>query len=223
MALRNLLQDLTPPAIWRACDKLKRLVHRRKRFQYGVEQPPEFYDATFDRADHWKQHYCDSHYYPLWTVIADRLVKADVRSVLDIGCGPGQVACLLCDAGIDRYLGLDFSMARIAHARDACPSCQFIQADIFQSDLLETFEYDCVLTMEFLEHVERDLDVLRRVRAETRVLATVPNFPAAGHVRHFETAEAVKQRYSTVLTDLSVTDLLLDRSGRRHFILEGRR
>lgn len=210
-----------PAAARRAVAAVSRPFRRRRRFQYGVEQPAEFYDATFDKCDHWKQHYCASHYYPLWTVIADRIRRAGVKSVLDIGCGPGQVACLLRDNGVPRYHGLDFSAARITQARSVCGEYEFVQADVYKDDLLEVLDYDCLLTMEFLEHVERDLDVLRRVRPGVFVLATVPNFPAAGHVRKFENCDAVHERYGSLFKSLDVMPLLADDTGRKHFVLEG--
>ncbi len=192
--MRDVLRDLTPPVMWRF---FARSMMRRtnRQWTFGAEQPPEFYDHTF-RAAHWKQHYTDSHYYPLWTVIADRVRRHGTKRIVDIGCGPGQVACLMRDLKIDHYLGLDFSGERIAHAKQVCPEFEFVQADIFQTDVLETAAYDTVLVMEFLEHVEEDLAVLRRLRRDTYVLATVPNFPATGHVRYFHDADEVIARYA---------------------------
>jgi 2-polyprenyl-3-methyl-5-hydroxy-6-metoxy-1,4-benzoquinol methylase len=188
-----------------------------------AQQPAEFYDRNFHKRGHWKLHYTQSHYYPLWTVIADRVRQIGATRILDIGCGPGQVACLLRDIGVPQYKGLDFSPARVARAREVCMEFEFAIADVFQDDSLEAYSYDCVLMMEFLEHIERDLDVLRRVRPGTTVLATVPNFPAAGHVRHFADTREVETRYSPIFEGLSVTSLLADQRGTTYFILQGRR
>ena len=48
---------------------------------------------------------------------------------------------------------------------------------------------------EFLEHIERDLEVLAMLRPGVRLVATVPTFDSAGHVRHFEGVEGVMGRY----------------------------
>jgi len=156
-------------------------------------------------------------------VIADRVRQAGAKRILDIGCGPGQVACLLRDIGVPQYKGLDFSPARLARAREVCPEFEFVAADVFQDDSLESYPYDCVLMMEFLEHIERDLDVLQRVCPGTSVLATVPNFPAAGHVRHFADPREVEARYRPLFERLSVTALLADQRGTKYFILQGTR
>jgi SAM-dependent methyltransferase len=217
------LRGMTPPFLWKTGLKLGRRFGFVEKFAYGKEQPAAYYDQRFELSDHWKLHYTKSHYYPLWTVVADRLTRAKVRRILDIGCGPGQFASLLHDRGYEGYTGLDFSPNRVKAARECCPALEFIVADIFASDVLESHGYDCVLMMEFLEHIERDLEVLSRIRAGSFVLGTVPNFPAAGHVRHFKDCEEVRARYEPLFASLEVYDILADEKGRRHFILEGRR
>lgn len=194
-----------------------------EEFEFGVEQPAEFYDQTFNNADHWKKHYTRSRYYPVWTVIADRVRKLGVKRILDIGCGPGQVACMFRDRKIEDYKGLDFSPARIKMARKVCPEFEFRIADVFEDDLLENYDYDCVVILEFLEHVERELDVLSRIRSGTAVIATVPNFPAQGHVRHFQSIDEVHARYGEVLSGLDVMTILSNPNGSTFYLMQGTR
>lgn len=206
--------------IWNGVAKLR----RRGRRQVGegdVERPPELYDQTYRTADHWNVHYTLSRYYPLWTVIGDRLQRRGVQRVLDLGCGPGQVASFLRDRGIPVYKGLDFSSTRIDRARAVCPEYDFVQENVYETDLLETFEYDCVLATEFLEHIARDLEVLQRVRRGTVVLASVPNFPGIGHVRHFRDADDVRRRYGPVFSQVEVSTILGNEHGKTYFLLEG--
>ena len=186
-----------------------------------MEQPPEFYDWAFEGKEHWRFHYSESRYYPLWTVVADRVVRSGAARVLDIGCGPGQVASLLRDQGIPNYLGLDFSPARVRHARAICPEYAFEAVDVFSTPLLEEGDYDVVLLLEFLEHIERDREVLGRIREGTRVIASVPNFPSAGHVRHFDDAAAVEARYGSSLTSLTVDRHAADPLGKSYFLIDG--
>lgn len=230
--MKQVLRDITPPALWRAASRLHRTVlgsspsdqsGGNRSSAKGVEQPAEYYDRTFANRDHWKQHYTKSHYYPLWTVVADRIRHLGANRILDIGCGPGQVACLLRDIGVEDYKGLDFSSARVEGARRVCPQFEFRCADVFTDDLLETYDYDCVLTMEFLEHVERELDVLNRVRSGTTVVATVPNFGDAAHVRHFDDVGQVQERYGPVFRELDVTPILANERGITYYLMQGTR
>jgi 2-polyprenyl-3-methyl-5-hydroxy-6-metoxy-1,4-benzoquinol methylase len=189
----------------------------------GKEQSADFYDKRFASKSRWREHYTKSRYYPVWTVVADRLKRARVARVVDIGCGPGQFACVLRDQGIEHYVGLDFSPLRLEHARKICPEYTFQQTDIFQSDFLSTHDYDAVVLLEFLEHVERDLEALSRIKPGTLVIATVPNFTDRGHVRFFEKADAVLERYGAVLPDLTVATFRSDDAGKLFFLIEGHR
>jgi len=54
--------------------------------------------------------------------------------VCDIGCGPGQVARYLRDAGADVF-GLDFSPEMIEQARKLNPDISFLQGDMLALDL----------------------------------------------------------------------------------------
>ena len=222
--IKKMIREITPPVLWQSALKFRNLlVGRDTKRKFGAEQPPEFYDQSFEESDHWKKHYTLSHYYPLWTIIADRIRSLGVNKILDIGCGPGQVARLLYDIGVKEYKGLDFSTARIAMARTVCPAYEFYCADVFKDDLLETYDYDCVLIMEFLEHVDQDIDLLTRVRPGTPVLATVPNFAHEGHVRHFNSVAEVESRYSSVLSQLNVATVLKNEGGITYYVLQGTR
>jgi SAM-dependent methyltransferase len=227
MSIERVAREIIPPILWQGASQLRKVVRKslgkRRRFKYGVEQPADYYDAAFDEAEHWKQHYTASHYYPLWTVIVDRVRRCEAKSILDIGCGPGQVACLLRDVGVEKYVGLDFSPKRVDRARRTCSEFKFVSADVFQNDSLEKLDYDCVLMMEFLEHVERDLEVLRRVRQGAELLGTVPNFAARGHVRHFANEAEVRQRYEPMFRELDVTPVLANDRGNTYYLLQATR
>ena len=219
---KNLAKQVTPPFLSRLARRV-RPSRNARRTPAGTEQAADFYDETFLADDHWREHYTRSRYYPLWTVVADRLRRQGTGSILDIGCGPGQVACVVRDLGIEHYLGIDFSPAHIEHARNACPDYRFTQTDAFKTELFDSHEYDTVLCMAFLEHVDRDTEVLDRIRPGTFVLATVPNFPAYGHVRHFTDVEEVRRRYEPHLASLRVDAIIGNEKGQTFFLIEGRR
>lgn len=181
-----------------------------------------YYDWSVRVFPWLRNHYSQSHYYFLWAVIVDRLKKSEPNFILDIGCGPGQFANLLLDNGFTNYCGLDFSQRRIKLAQDLCPSFEFLVADIFTSDILEQKPYDTVIALEFLEHVQDDLQVLNRVREGTLILASVPNFQSPGHVRWFADEQDVFGRYQPLLSDLRIDSFLADVSGKKFFLLQGR-
>ncbi len=223
--LDTVIREVAPPVVWRGLRAMASslgLTGGRGAPEEGGEKGPSWYDESFDRAEHWRRHYSRSRYYFLWTVIADRIRRAGVESILEIGCGPGQLACLLRDRGITRYHGFDFSPKRIEQARRVCPELTFSVQDAFETDLFSEFDYQGAVCTEFLEHVEQDLDVLKRIRSGTRFLGTVPNFPFTSHVRHFADVDEVRRRYGSSFRDLGVDAFLADEKGKTFFLLEGR-
>ena len=198
--MREFIRDWVPPAIWR---------YTRRLFKVKPEGPPHY---TSDRF-----------HYPLWAIIADRLVQMKAQSVLDLGCGPGAVASVLLDRGIPQYFGIDIRRRAVQQARLLCPTYSFVEADAFSTDLIDTYPYDTFLCTEFLEHVEDDRSILLRIRPGSHVLLSVPSFKAKRHMRIFSSADEVSRRYGPCLKEHEVVSVRANEAGARFFILEGRR
>lgn len=219
--LTRTIHEISPPFVTRIAKLFRRRLRHFRRNDGDGQKDAAWYDASFEDRAHWKRHYSESDYYFLWTVISDRICQRDAPRVLEIGCGSGQLAELLHDRGVGAYCGLDFSPKRIAHARTRCPGGRFELTDVFESDLLQTENYDVALATEFLEHVEADLAVIGRIRQGARFLGTVPNFPYTSHVRHFQNAAEVAERYGEFFTSFRVDTFLADSLGSRFFLLDG--
>ena len=178
-----------------------------------------WYDRVFETSVKYRVRYQESDYFDVWQVVAARLRSLGAQSVLDIGCGPGQFASLLRDSGLRRYLGIDFSTVAVKRAHKVCPEFEFRVDDARTSDAYETYPYDVAVCLETLEHIDQDLDVMRRFRPGARLLATVPDFDYASHVRYFANAKAVRKRYAAAFSELDVTPLPFGR--HTLFLLDG--
>jgi len=193
---------------------------KRKEAPRGAAADHVWYDRVYSaKPKAYMCHYSLSPYYFLWTVIADRLRGAG--SVLDVGCGTGQLAELLRDQGLVRYTGFDFSASAIALAKERVPGVTFLVDDALTSTLYQSVPYDVVLFTEVLEHLSDDLAAICRVRPGARVLATVPDFDWPGHARHFASAEEVMRRYELLLSELSVAAYVRDGGRVRFFLVDG--
>lgn len=220
--IKALISDLVPPIVLRGLAAVIAPGHRSGgQVEQSGEKGAEWYDASFDACEHWSQHYTESEYYFLWSVIADRVVRTGARSLLEIGCGTGQLACLIRDKTTCKYIGFDFSQKRIQHAKQTFPSLSFVQQDAFQTDLFTTCDYDTVVCTEFLEHIEDDRVILNRIRKGSRFYGTVPNFPFVSHVRHFHDESEVQLRYAGFFHDLRVDKFLADANGKTFYLLDG--
>lgn len=217
--LKTIGKALCPPILWRGAKAVLGLAqHLNLR---SCEREPDWYDRSFIWTERTHKHYTESTHYFLWTIIVHLIGRAYVRAVLDVGCGSGQLACLLRDRGIKDYRGFDFSRRRIEWARRTCPEFTFVVADALETDLFDTFHYDAVICTEFMEHVERDIEVMKRIRKGSLLFATVPNFPFPSHVRHFKDSNEVHDRYSGLFENFSVDSFPADEKGRVFFLLQG--
>lgn len=218
--VKAMFRELTPPLVWKSLGSIVR-AKPSKKLELGSERQSDYYDAGYQEIEQYHCHYADSSYYFIWCVLIDRIQPAEVRCLFDIGCGPGQFGSFLRDRGLRKYVGLDFSRECIRMARLASPSLEFECADAFTSDLFNTLDYDVVVSTEFLEHVERDLVILDRIRPGTRVYGTVPNFAHPAHVRHFNSKSEVYERYSSRFTSFQVDEFLFGSRGMSFFLFQG--
>lgn len=218
--VKAMFRELTPPLVWKFLASIVR-ARPSEKLEVGSERHSDYYDAGYKEIEQYRRHYAESSYYFLWCVLIDRIKPAEVRCLFDIGCGPGQLGSFLRDRGLRKYMGLDFSHECIRMARSASPSLEFVCADAFTSDLFNTLDYDVVVLTEFLEHVERDLVILDRIRPGTRVYGSVPNFAHSAHVRHFNSKMEVCERYSSLFTAFRVDEFLFGSGGMSFFLFEG--
>ena len=169
------------------------------------EKPAPFYDEFYAGSESYRMHYSDSFYFPLWVQIEFLLRPYRDAKILDIGCGSGQFANFLEDRGYKNYEGIDFSKQAIEMAREAS-KLPFRVADAFSADVLDA-PYDVVVSMEVLEHITRDLDLVKGIRPGTVCFLTVPNFDSVAHVRFFTSDHAVRSRYFEYL-DIKATGFI---------------
>jgi SAM-dependent methyltransferase len=218
--MKTMVRDLMPPFVWKALSSLTR-ERLSEEFEVGSERQSDYYDRQYDASEEYRCHYADSLYFFFWRVLVDRIQPANVRCLFDIGCGPGQLALFLQDRGLQKYVGLDFSPTAIRMASLLCPSYEFVCGDAATSDLFNTLDYDVVLSTEFLEHVERDLEIIDRIRPGTRMYGSLPNFPHPAHVRHFNSAKEIYNRYSSRFTGFRVDEFASGCEGLTFFVFEG--
>jgi 2-polyprenyl-3-methyl-5-hydroxy-6-metoxy-1,4-benzoquinol methylase len=101
------------------------------------------------------------------------------RRVLNVGCGSGELSCLLASAG-HQVVGLDPDPTYIQLARDRAgdryPGSEFLVSSI--EDYSGPGEFDAAVSTDVLEHIADDRTAFERMAALVRpgglILATVP-------------------------------------------------
>lgn len=163
------------------------------------EAPAEAYDAIFNDGAQYVRHYTATWYYPMFQECLEQTVAQGARGVLEVGCGAGAFAHMLLDHTDITYQGFDFNTVAIGHARR-----RLGREDLFShGDALDkgmyTGTFDCILCTEVLEHIERDIDVIRNWPPGINCVCSVPNFDDPTHVRLFVDEAEIIARYGNVI------------------------
>ena len=108
----------------------------REHYEQTLSQREENYDIV-DWADEPSQR-------RRFEVLADNVPLAG-RSILDVGCGLGDLWAFLKDREVAvRYTGVDIVPKMIAAARDRHPEATFVFADVFDQDPFGPGSFDVV-------------------------------------------------------------------------------
>ena len=156
----------------------------------------DFYDSMHAKIN---PSVTQTRYDVLFRKVVANIRRRGSRSVLEVGCGSGFLAKMILQEYDGIYRGFDFSAEAIRNA-----SCRTGRPDLFfVGDALDSrsypADYDTIVCTEMLEHVDRDLDVIRLWRDTTWCVCSVPNFDYAGHVRFFNTTNEIVSRYGGLI------------------------
>lgn len=128
--------------------------------------------------------------------------------VVDLGCGTGRFGHALWLAEhYARYTGVDFSEGALVEARRYLSKLhgdrerQYVLADLREwepdADRASNAVYVC---LETLEHLEDDIDLVRRIPPGHRLIFSVPNYESESHVRTFRNVGDAWGRYEHLLS-----------------------
>lgn len=191
---------------------------------HSNETKSEIYDGIYrtgGAGQAYHKHYTQSFYFPCWQRAMRYLYLLDRGiNILEVGCGAGQFANMLFDAGFYNYQGIDYSKEAIKLAQKNNPDHlnSFFIADAFRDPILEE-PHDLVIMFEVLEHIQDDLRLLSRLPEGTNILISVPNFMDPTHVRCFKNKEEITARFGKILEIRDIQDVPADKYGRILFYI----
>jgi trans-aconitate methyltransferase len=148
----------------------------------------------------------DSPWLPMYEELA-RMIEPH-EEVVDLGCGTGRLIELLRRNGhYAQITGVDWSASALEEAFQYVGFNGGTRMPSFRREDLREWEPDLeragntvYVCSEVLEHLEDDLDLVRRIPPGHRFLFTVPNFYSEAHVRTFVGTGDLWERYAGLLT-----------------------
>ncbi|MCH8991222.1 MAG: class I SAM-dependent methyltransferase [Acidobacteria bacterium] len=189
----------------------------------GKERDASWYDDVYASAGSlYAALAAATPWYGIWLTAVFWLNGLRPRRIVDLGCGVGHLAQMIRLAPNLRdvdYLGIDFSPVALKKARARAPQSEFRCVDLSLDPIVnETQDPDglCVVSCEFLEHVEFDLEILSALAPGVSFLGSVPKNDDCGHVRWFANEDLVRDRYEPLFTNFEIFPV-----GRLHFVFVG--
>jgi len=167
------------------------------------EKDSDYYDEHFLKDNDM------SRYKEIMEFIGD-IVKG--KSVLDIGCGLAELSKY-----VDDYSGFDFSEYAISKAKDSSKDLNVWVGDAYKVENYK--KADLYVCTEVLEHVKRDIDIIRNIPSGSEYIVTVPSFADPSHIRLFN-KEYFNKRYGDYL-DIKLTTRFNWDSKNRKWTLGG--
>tara|TARA_B100002019_G_C21272231_1_gene603026 strand:- start:1315 stop:2346 length:1032 start_codon:yes stop_codon:yes gene_type:complete len=169
------------------------------------EASSNYYDEVYAVSDKYNIHGSESVFTKIWSRVVNLIKEQQSNSILDFGCGPGQFAEYL-NTKIPQiqYTGLDFSNEAIQKAKKKNLDNNFFRVSLPCKDYSIYSDYDLIICIEVLEHIENDLEVLESIPSDTPLIITVPNYKSFGHLRIFKSQEEVKFRYESYFDEIKI-------------------
>ncbi len=127
------------------------------------------------------------------------LKRLGVKTVLDICCGQGTLLSLCRDNGFLCY-GFDFSSTAIEIAQKL-NKLDNVWIGNALDEINYAGEYDAYLAIQVLEHIVKDVDVIKNLKPNIPFIFSVPDWahPGSEHVRKFPTDESIHDRYGELV------------------------
>lgn len=181
-----------------------------------MEKSAMYYDTMYAQNEQYQLTPEKSIYFGLWQLIRKSLSHEE--RIIELGCGPGQLAKMLNDLGFKYRLGVDFSMQAVTMAKKMNPELNFICENAFH--FLEIAPpFDTVIITEVLEHVTYDTQLLEKIPKGKRIVLSVPDFDDPAHLRHFKDTDEVLARYGKYLKH--TTTETFKNIGKKWFLITG--
>lgn len=172
-----------------------------------VELNHAIYEARYNTSEG------ETFYEPFLEIVLKVLTKGKYKTVLDYGCGPGNVGKYLTYKGSRQLFiidGVDISEKAIALASDYYDATFLSDGNFFPEK-----KYDIILLNSIIEHLEPDrLDALfKKIEVSTDALFIVaPNFYSAGRILRGRKKELEKERtglgHVNFLSQIQISKLL---------------
>ncbi len=160
----------------------------------GEEKGPEFYTGEGYLKEGGFEH--NKIIYDSALSLLPQFKEGD--KIIELACGVGYLATLI-DRDYD-YIGIDFSEKVIKKARKLNPNKRFVIGNLLQGAVKSLYNNDDIfICLEALEHIEKDIEVIKTIPSRCQFIFSVPNRDFTSHVRFFTNKNEIIERYKSII------------------------
>ncbi len=152
------------------------------------EKDADYYDNVYTEK------YDAERYKNIYQTVLDWLHEAQCQSILEVGCGCGDLARLVTEENFE-YSGFDFSDMALEQIKnksiktaEKCHLGNAYDKENYSGD------YDTVIAIEVMEHLD-DLKVLNNIPFGKRVILSLPDYMAWSHLRTYKSEKEIRSRF----------------------------
>ncbi len=142
------------------------------------EKDVEYYDNIYSNC------YNTSNYMILYQEVTKIVSQVANPSVLELGCGLGDLGELLMKQGT-QYRGFDFSEIAVNQCLKKYPQGSFKVGNVYDHESFKPFDYNIAIALEVLEHIN-DLEVIEHLPPGCTFIASVPDYNDPAHLRLYK-------------------------------------
>lgn len=128
-------------------------------------------------------------------LILKNLDFRDIHSVLDVGCGMGELLASIEDK-VKIKTGIDFDETCVRYAKKANPQAEILQLDVTELKSIKSKSYDAVFAVGILEHVDNPTMLAKECHRISKKygIFCVPNICRASRFRKAKRNKDVFER-----------------------------
>lgn len=166
---------------------------------------------TYNKIWRKKPKYYDKHPYMPVIMYLCQTYYPTAKNILEVGAGFGHFAVKFVSTfNPDSYTAYEFSSAaKLLKKRLGELPCKTTVYKGDFHDMEDYDDYDCVIALEILEHINWDLGFLLRLKRDTWAFFSLPTKHAKNHVRAFLTHKSIWKRYRDILDIREIKSLCL--------------
>lgn len=147
----------------------------------------------------------------VWYRIYDTLSSNMDANILVVDCGVGYLVKYLLDRGFVNVRGIDCHLEFISKGQELCPDLKdkILCANFFRLTDKDKEAIDFFVFVKTLEYSENDIQYIKHLKKDSKVLIAYPNYDDGLALKHFDSKQGMVDYFEEYLQEMKVSPITL--------------